>query len=137
MIYPRGEKIKNEKDVEVVKVAARVAAELGADIVKCPYTGSKETFRTVVEGCPVPVIIAGGSKGTDVEVLQSIRDAMDAGAGGVSMGRNSFQHDYPAQFIKAVSLVVNRNLGAESAMKESGLSVMQSKTPIVADKSGH
>jgi len=53
MMYPRGKKIKNQFDVEFVKQAARIGAELGADIVKTNYTGSPETFREVVEGCPV------------------------------------------------------------------------------------
>ena len=62
MMYTRGPKVKNEYDVRWVKHAARVGAELGADIVKVVYTGSPETFREVVEGCFVPVVIAGGEK---------------------------------------------------------------------------
>src|SRR5690606_34775819 len=62
MMYPRGEKIKDEHDPEVVKLAARAGAELGADIIKTNYTGDPETFREVVKGCPVPVVIAGGPK---------------------------------------------------------------------------
>jgi predicted phospho-2-dehydro-3-deoxyheptonate aldolase len=57
MMYTRGSKIKDEFDVNNVKHAARVGAELGADIVKVPYTGSVETFKQVVNGCPVPVVI--------------------------------------------------------------------------------
>jgi len=62
MMYTRGSKIEDEYDVENVKLAARVGAELGADIVKVPYTGSVESFQQVVQGCPVPVVIAGGPK---------------------------------------------------------------------------
>jgi predicted phospho-2-dehydro-3-deoxyheptonate aldolase len=62
MMYTRGSKIKNEFDVKHVKHAARVGAELGADIVKVPYTGSVDSFAEVVQGCPVPVVIAGGPK---------------------------------------------------------------------------
>lgn len=127
MMYPRGEKIKDEKDVEVVKIAARIGAELGADIVKTNYTGSKESFRKVVEGCPVPIVIACGSKGTDKEILQMIRDAIDAGAAGVAMGRNAFQHKEPKKIIKAVSLILNKNYPVEKAMKEAGLSGAESK----------
>ena len=61
MMYARGPKVKDEYDVNNVKHAARVGAELGADIVKVPYTGSIESFRQVVEGCPIPVVIAGGA----------------------------------------------------------------------------
>ena len=121
MMYPRGEKVTNEKDVEMVKIAARMGAELGADIVKTNYTGSIESFKEVVAGCPVPVIIAGGSKGTDKEILQMIKDAMDAGAAGVAVGRNSFQHSSPERFLKATSLIIHNNLTVNDAMKEAEL----------------
>ena len=52
MMYPRGPKIKNEHDAEVVKLAARAGAELGADIIKTNYTGDPETFKEVIDGCP-------------------------------------------------------------------------------------
>ncbi|MEK6959381.1 MAG: 2-amino-3,7-dideoxy-D-threo-hept-6-ulosonate synthase [archaeon] len=137
MMYPRGEKVKNEKDVEVVKIAARIGAELGADIVKTNYTGSKESFAEVVKGCPVPVVIAGGCKGTDREVLQMIRDAMDAGAAGVAMGRNAFQHKEPKKIINAASLVIHKGYSAEKAMKEVGLKdeLLAQKIPV--QKSAH
>jgi len=117
MMYPRGKKIKDEKDVEVVKLAARVGAELGADIIKTNYTGDIESFKQVVEGCPVPVIIAGGSKGKEEDCLGMIEDAMKAGAAGVAMGRNSFQHENPKKFIKAVSEVVHGIKTAKEACK--------------------
>jgi len=121
MMYPRGEKVTNEKDVEMVKLAARIGAELGADIVKTNYTGSIESFKEVVAGCHVPIVIAGGSKGTDKEILQNVRDAMEAGAAGVAMGRNSFQHDSPEKFLKAVSLIIHESMSVEQAIMESGL----------------
>ncbi len=121
MTYPRGKKVSDEKDVEMVKIAARVGAELGADIIKTNYTGSIESFKEVIDGCPVPVIIAGGSKGSDLEVLQMIRDAITAGAIGVAMGRNSFQHEKPKQFLKAVALIIHEGMNVEQAMLESKL----------------
>ena len=121
MMYPRGEKVKDERDVNMVKMAARIGAELGADVVKTNYTGSKESFREVVEGCPVPVVIAGGCKGTDREVLQMIKDAMDAGAAGVAMGRNAFQHKEPKKMIHAVSLIVNKGYSVSDAIIKSEL----------------
>jgi fructose-bisphosphate aldolase/2-amino-3,7-dideoxy-D-threo-hept-6-ulosonate synthase len=117
MMYPRGKKIKNEKNVEVVKLAARVGAELGADIVKTNYTGDPKSFKEVVEGCPVPVIIAGGSKGDELQTLKMIEDAMSAGAAGVAMGRNSFQHKNPTKFVKAVSEVIHKKKSAKEAVK--------------------
>ncbi|HMF32666.1 MAG TPA: class I fructose-bisphosphate aldolase family protein, partial [Candidatus Lokiarchaeia archaeon] len=62
MMYPRGEKILNENSPDVVNVAARAGAELGMDIVKTNYTGDIDSFREIVKGVPVPVIIAGGPK---------------------------------------------------------------------------
>jgi len=117
MMYPRGKKIKNEKGVEVVKLAARVGAELGADIIKTNYTGDIKSFKQVVDGCPVPVIIAGGSKGDELATLKMIEDAMKAGAKGVAMGRNSFQHKNPTKFVKAVCAVVNKGKTAKQALK--------------------
>ncbi|MBW2983718.1 2-amino-3,7-dideoxy-D-threo-hept-6-ulosonate synthase [Candidatus Woesearchaeota archaeon] len=117
MMYPRGKKIKDEKNVDVVKLAARVGAELGADIVKTNYTGDMRSFREVVEGCPVPVIIAGGSKGNEEACLKMIEDAMEAGAAGVAMGRNSFQHKSPTKFVKAVCAVVHGGKSSKEACK--------------------
>ena len=115
MLYPRGEKIKDEKDLQYVKLAARVGAELGADIIKTVYTGSPETFREVVEGCPVPVVIAGGSKLSDEETLKMIEGAMKAGASGLSMGRNAFQHQDPTKLVKAACAIVHKGKTADEA----------------------
>ncbi len=117
MMYPRGSKVEHEKDAECVKLAARVAAELGADIVKVPYTGNPESFSQVVEGCPIPVVIAGGSKVDDRQTLEMIRGAMDAGAAGISMGRNVFQHSRPQCLVKAASAIVHQNVSVEEALK--------------------
>ena len=117
MMYPRGQKIENETGVEEVKLAARVGAELGADMVKCPYTGDPDSFATVVEGCMVPVVIAGGSKLSDEETLKMIEGAMQAGAVGLSMGRNAFQHETPAKFVKAASAMVHDGVSAKEAME--------------------
>ncbi|MBP7736690.1 MAG: 2-amino-3,7-dideoxy-D-threo-hept-6-ulosonate synthase [Spirochaetes bacterium] len=108
MMYTRGSKIKNEYDVNVVKHAARVGAELGADIVKVNYTGSPESFSDVVKGCPVPVVIAGGEKmETDEEILEMVRGSVQAGGAGVSIGRNVFQHDDPTTIVKKISEIVH------------------------------
>ena len=74
MMYPRGEKIKDEYDVEVVKHAARVGCEMGADIVKVSYTGSPESFVKVVERMHGAVVIAGGAKmDSDRDILEMVR----------------------------------------------------------------
>jgi len=117
MMYTRGKKIKNEYDLENVKLAARVGAELGADIVKCVYTGSAESFQQVVEGCPVPVVIAGGEKmSTDKEIFQMVEGALKAGAKGISIGRNAFQHKTPAKMVAALCKMVHENASLEDSM---------------------
>lgn len=117
MMYPRGEGLTHgETSVEMVKLAARIGAELGADIVKTYYTGDPDTMREVVEGCPVPVVIAGGSKLTDEETLKMIRGAMDAGCAGLSMGRNAFQHENPERFVAAAGRIVHGDASVEEAL---------------------
>ena len=119
MMYPRGAKIKNQHDPEVVALAARAGAELGADIIKTNYTGSPETFRAVVRGCPVPVIIAGGPKmKSDRDVLESIAGAMEAGAKGVAIGRNVFQHESPTKMTKAIACIVHEGGSPAEALEE-------------------
>lgn len=117
MMYARGKNIKDENAVDAIKHVARVGAELGADIIKCPYTGSPETFREVVEGCMAPVVIAGGSKHGDAETLKMIEGAMQAGAAGLSMGRNAFQHESPAKFVKAACEMVHNGISVDEALK--------------------
>ncbi|MDA8405148.1 MAG: 2-amino-3,7-dideoxy-D-threo-hept-6-ulosonate synthase [Desulfobacteraceae bacterium] len=116
MMYPRGPLIEDEKDLDAVKLAARMGADLGADYIKTVYTGDPESFREVVEGCPAPILIAGGSKQSDAEVFKSIEGAMLAGAKGVSIGRNAFQHKNPALFVKAACAIVHDNKTAEEAI---------------------
>lgn len=117
MMYPRGEKIKDEYDVNVIKHVARLGAELGADIIKVSYTGSVESFREVVRGCPVPVVIAGGPKmSSDREILEMVKGAVEAGGAGVSIGRNIFQHRDPSRMVGAISLIVHENASVEEAL---------------------
>jgi len=118
MMYTRGAKIKSQFDVAVVKHAARVGAELGADIVKVNYTGSPESFKEVISGCPVPVVIAGGEKmETDREIFEMVEGAIKAGSAGVSIGRNAFQHKDPVAIVKVISSVVHKNVTIEEVLK--------------------
>jgi predicted phospho-2-dehydro-3-deoxyheptonate aldolase len=121
MMYPRGPKIPNEHAVDTVAHAARLGAELGADIIKTNYTGDVETFKTVVEGCPVPVVIAGGPKcKTAQEFLQMAHDSVKAGSAGFSIGRNVFQHESPALMVKALAAIVHHGVSVEQAQKILG-----------------
>lgn len=118
MMYARGHEIKDPHDVKHIKHIARLGAELGADVVKCPYTGSVETFREVVRGCPVPVVISGGPRmDSDAAVLQMVQDAMAAGAKGVSIGRNAFQHAHPERMTRAIHAIVVQGQKATDAAK--------------------
>jgi len=118
MIYPRGPNVDNEFDPKFVAHAARLGAELGADVVKVSYTGDKDSFRKVVDGCHKPVVIAGGPKMTsDKAILQMVRDAIDAGASGTSIGRNIFQHKNPEQIVQAISKIVHENASIEEALE--------------------
>lgn len=121
MIYPRGKGIKDSYDPDLVAHGARLGAELGADVVKVPYTGSPETFRKVVEGCFVPVVIAGGPKvSSDEELLEMVKGAMDAGASGLSIGRNVFQHHDPPKILRALRAIVHEGAGVQEALEILG-----------------
>ncbi len=96
MMYVRDGVGENEYNPVLVAHAARVAEELGADIVKVNYTGSPVTFRQVVEAVRIPVIIAGGPKVDTVdELLAVVEGAVAAGAKGAAIGRNIFQAQDP------------------------------------------
>lgn len=121
MMYPRGENIEDEHNVEVVKIAARVAAELGADIVKTNWTGDPDTFKEVVKGCMAPVIIAGGEKKGIKGILETTKQSIDIGGAGVAYGRNVFQAEDPTKVVRALYLIVHENYEVNEAIKESGL----------------
>jgi fructose-bisphosphate aldolase/2-amino-3,7-dideoxy-D-threo-hept-6-ulosonate synthase len=117
MMYPRGEKIIDPNGPEVVAHVARIGAELGADIVKTNYTGDMDSFRDVIKGCPVPVVMAGGPKTeTDRELFEMIKGAMDAGAKGVAIGRNVFQHEDPKRMTTAITKIVHDNGSVDDAL---------------------
>ncbi len=120
MMYPRGEKIEDEHNVEYVKIAARAASELGADIVKTNYTGDIDTFKEVVKGCQCPVIIAGGPKsGGGIESLLRItKDSLTAGGAGIAYGRNIFQHKNPRKIVEALAKIIHEDWEVEEVLRE-------------------
>jgi putative autoinducer-2 (AI-2) aldolase len=91
------------RDARYLGLACRIAAELGAHIVKTYYC---EDFEKVVNGCPVPVVIAGGKKIEERDALKLAYDAVSRGAVGVDMGRNIFQSKWPVAMIRAVRSIV-------------------------------
>ena len=100
------------RDARYLGLACRVAAELGAHVVKTYYC---DNFEQVVEGCPVPLIIAGGKKLPESEALKLAHDAITHGAAGVDMGRNIWQSDWPVAMIRAVQAIVHKNADAKEA----------------------
>ncbi len=101
------------RDARSLALACRIAAELGASFVKTYYC---DGFEKVVEGCPVPLVMAGGKKcETEKDVFQLVYDGMQAGAIGVDMGRNIWQHDYPIPMIKAMRSIVHGKASVQEA----------------------
>ena len=100
------------KDAKYLSLASRMAAELGASIVKTYYCPD---FEKVVETCPVPIVIAGGKKIPEKDALQMAHDAIKAGAIGVDMGRNIFQSSDPVAMIKSVNAVVHKKYSPKEA----------------------
>jgi len=119
LMYPGGPGIKDRYKVEYVKYAARLGAELGVDIVKTYYTGSADTFREVVKACHLPVAAAGGPrKETAEEALEMVKEVMEAGAIGVTIGRNVWGHPDPVGMTRAIRKIVMQNASVKDALKE-------------------
>jgi len=102
------------RDARYLGMASRMAAEMGATFVKTYYC---ENFEEVTSICPVPVVIAGGKKTPERDALQMAKNAIDAGAVGVDMGRNIFQSDKPIGMIQAVRAIVHKNASVEDAFE--------------------
>ncbi len=118
MMYPYG--MENILEAKYLKHAARIGAELGADIVKTYYTGDPETFREVTESCPVPIVMSGGPKAEDpLDFLKMVAGAMAGGAMGVAVGRNVWQSAQPVKMLEAVKMVIHENMAAEAAFEKN------------------
>jgi predicted phospho-2-dehydro-3-deoxyheptonate aldolase len=110
MMYVRSEKngeVVNDANVKSLAHAARIAYELGADIVKVSYPGKREGFQEIVRGCKIPVVLAGGSKGLKADFMKILEDAIEGGASGVSCGRNVFQADDVESMVREVARKVH------------------------------
>ena len=94
-----------------------MGVELGADIVKVPYTGDIDSFADVIAGCCVPVVIAGGPRTeTTREFLEMVDNSLKAGGSGLSVGRNVFQHPNRIQLVRALRAIVHENATVEEAL---------------------
>ena len=104
-----------KRDARYLSLSCRLAAEIGAHLVKTYYC---EDFTKVVEGCPVPLVVAGGPKlRTEVDAFEIARNAVELGAIGVDMGRNIWQNDQPIAMIKAIRAIVQENATVKEATR--------------------
>ena len=102
-----------QRGAEAVALAARLGAELGADLIKAPYCPD---YARVTVSTFAPVVILGGSKGSEADTLAVVRAALDAGAAGVAMGRNVFQSPDPAAMTRALATMVHGDAGLTDAL---------------------
>lgn len=109
---------KKSNDPENIRLAARAAQELGADFVKTYYTGDPESFKAVVDGCPVPILILGGEKNDSVESLfRDVRDSVLAGGAGVAIGRNIWAQGSTKAMVEAMAGIVHEGWTVEQAVR--------------------
>jgi DhnA family fructose-bisphosphate aldolase class Ia len=117
---PHGLGVKDKYTCENIQFATRMAAEIGADVVKTPYpvdAKSPDDFRRIVENCFVPIIILGGpAMNDDTDLLKTVEDAMEAGAAGIAIGRNVWQHKNPAAIARSLAAIVHEDASALEAL---------------------
>jgi putative autoinducer-2 (AI-2) aldolase len=105
-----------KREARYLALCCRIAAELGARVVKTYYC--KEGFEKVVRGCPVPVVMAGGPKvDSELEVFEFVYDGLQKGAIGVNLGRNIWQHERPVAMIKAIRSIIHENAKPKEALE--------------------
>ena len=105
------------RDPERIKLAVRIASEIGADALKVDYTGDPKSFAAVVEAATVPILVRGGPKmDTEEAVLQMVKEAMEAGARGLVFGRNIWQHPHPRALLLALSAIVHERASVPEAL---------------------
>ncbi len=112
----RGKQVENPRDQKWLMLHTRIAAELGADIIKTENPLDVEALSTLVKACPIPVLVLGGSRtGSDEDVLKSVAEIMRAGAAGVFFGRNIFQSDNMPELLERVRLALASSTSARGS----------------------
>ena len=110
----RGKQVENPRDPKWLMLHTRIAAELGADVIKTENAADVDTLRAVIKACPVPILVLGGSRtGSDEDVLNTVRGIMQAGAAGVFFGRNIFQADNMAELLQRVRSALAGKVSAQ------------------------
>jgi fructose-bisphosphate aldolase/2-amino-3,7-dideoxy-D-threo-hept-6-ulosonate synthase len=114
--YATVEELKQQYGFEYLRRNVRLCAELGADIVKTNWPGDDEAFGRLVEAANgIPVVLAGGSRLEDAELLRRMQAAVEGGAIGCSVGRNIFMHRSPEAITRALARVIRERWSAEKA----------------------
>ena len=115
--YPRGQGLKNDTSPDTIAYAARQALELGADVAKVKYPGSKAAMEHAVSMAGrTRVVMSGGSKTTDREFLESVKSVIDAGGVGLAVGRNVWQREDPTRILDALEAVIFDETGVDEAL---------------------
>jgi len=115
--YPRGEGVEDDTTPEVIAYAARLALELGADVAKVKYPGSREAMEWAVQSAgPVHVVMSGGSKTDDRSFLESVEAVMAAGGAGLAVGRNVWQRENAAEMLDALGRIVHDGASVDEAL---------------------
>ena len=114
--YASVEELTEQYGFEYLQRNVRLCAELGADIVKTNWPGDADAFGRLVEAANgVPVVLAGGSRLKDHQLLERMEAAMATGAVGCSVGRNIFMHASPEAITRALSRVIRERWTADKA----------------------
>ncbi|MFB6172932.1 MAG: class I fructose-bisphosphate aldolase [Haloarculaceae archaeon] len=116
--YPRGQGLKNDTKPGTIAYASRLALELGADVAKVKYPGSKSAMEDAVRMAgPTKVVMSGGSKTSDREFLESVKAVMDAGGRGLAVGRNVWQRENPHRILDALERVIFEGASVDAALE--------------------
>jgi class I fructose-bisphosphate aldolase len=119
--YPRGQGLKNDTKPDTIAYAARQALELGADVAKVKYPGSKAAMEQAVRMAgPTEVVMSGGSKTSDRDFLESVKAVIDAGGAGLAVGRNVFQRENPRHILDALEQVIYEEASVDTALAVAG-----------------
>jgi DhnA family fructose-bisphosphate aldolase class Ia len=106
----RGPAVKNPVDPSWLLTHTRRAVELGADAIKTEFTGDAETMREVVEACPIPILVLGGTRmNSDEEVVRVTGEIVRSGAAGIFFGRNIFQSEHMPQLMQKIHAVLRES----------------------------
>jgi DhnA family fructose-bisphosphate aldolase class Ia len=110
----RGAQVLNPRDSKWLMLHTRMAAELGADVIKTENADHPEGLRNVISACPIPILVLGGSRsGSDDDVVNVVREIMQSGAAGLFFGRNVFQADNMLELLQRIKALLAANSAAQ------------------------